>query len=117
MAALKPVPVRTTVVPTGPFAGAKPLNSGAGDGEAVSLVTAATKVAVAADREDATTVEVAAAPDSAAVVLAELLLLLDELDGLPVPLSEIVMASCALFNVKSACTVCETVLVAALDVR
>ncbi len=116
MAALKPVPVRTTVVPTGPFAGAKPLNSGAGDGEAVSLVTAATKVAVAADREDAITVVVAAAPDSAAVVLAELLLL-DELDGLPVPLSEIVMASCALFNVKSACTVCETVPVADLDVR
>ena len=119
--ALKPVPVRITVAPTGPLVGAKEVSAGEaveGEGDAVSpLVRAAAKVAVAAaGREAATTVVIVAPPDSAAVVLA-VLLLFEELDELPVPLSEMVMAFCASFSVKSDCTVWATVPVAAVDVR
>ena len=45
------------------------------------------------------------------------LVLLELLDELPVPLSEIVMASWASARVKSACTVLAIVPVAAVEVR
>jgi hypothetical protein len=103
---LKPVPVRVTVAPTGPEAGEKLVSVGVvaeGEGDGVLSAGAAlvtTRAAVVTMR-----VVVACVP------------VLELLEALPVPLSEIVMASRALASVKSALTVSAMVAVAAVEVR
>ena len=128
MAPVKPLPVRVTLLPTGPEVGVKLVSvgvgvgDGVGDGDAVSSVVIARSVAnmvsalPAPPAVTALTVVIALRP-AAVLSLVSDELPLEPLDELPTPLSEIVIASWALASVKSACTVSAMVPLAAVEVR
>jgi hypothetical protein len=109
---VKPLPVRVTLLPTGPEVGAKLVSVGVGVGVGVASAMIVLSVTIA--------LAVMIAAPVLLVVLVEPLPVL-ELDELLVelltPLSETVAASWALASVKLACTVSAMVPLAAVEVR
>ena len=121
LAPVKPLPIRVTLLCTGPEVGIRAVMVGAdvgvgvGVGDAVSSAMTV-RSNVIGSAKTALTVVIAPRVLDALVVEAEPSPF-EPLDELPVPLSEIVMAASALLSVKSACTVSEMVPVAAFEVR
>jgi hypothetical protein len=120
-APVKPLPIRVTLLCTGPEVGIRAVMAGADVGDGVGVGDAASfamtvRSNVIGSAITALTVVIAPRVLDALVVEAEPSPF-EPLDELPVPLSEIVMAASASLSVKSACTVSEMVPVAAVEVR
>jgi hypothetical protein len=112
VAPVKPLPTRVTLAPTGPEVGMSAVMAGTAASASLTLPAAVEPFLVTA-----LTVVMALRWPTALAVVAAAPVLLEPVDELPVPPSEMVSASRAPASVKSACTVSAIVPVAAVEVR